>query len=115
MDRSEAFGVLASADRQYLLDELLARNGARTVGELSRRVAARRHRTTREDVSDAAVERARVRLVHVHVPRLLERDVVDVDREENTVVLEEAAADPLLDAAAELPEWPPEPKPNRSK
>lgn len=115
MNRSEAFGVLASADRQYLLDELLERNGEDTVAGLSRRVAARRHRTTREDVPATAVERARVRLVHIHVPRLLERDVIDVDWEEDVVVLDEAAADMLLDAAEELDGWPPEPKPNRSK
>ncbi|SER67925.1 DUF7344 domain-containing protein [Natrinema salaciae] len=111
MESTEAFRVLASADRQYLLHELAEQNGESTVGELSRRVAVRRHRTTCKNVTGAEIDRARVRLVHIHVPQLVERGVIDVDRQNGCVAFtEDENVDLLFEAAEELDEWPPEPE-----
>ncbi|QLK25852.1 hypothetical protein HYG81_17520 [Natrinema zhouii] len=110
MEPTEAFRVLASVDRQYLLYELRERNGESTIGELSRRIAARRHRTTSEKISLPEIDRARVRTVHIHLPSLLEQGVIDVDWSDGTVTLaDDPSVDVLFAAAEELDEWPPEP------
>lgn len=108
MNRTDAFRVLASADRQLVLHELVRRPEPIAVGALSRRVAARRHRVRPERVSDAQAERAQIRLVHRHFPRLEERDLIAVDWDDREVSLtddENVAA--LLEAAGELEQWPP--------
>ncbi|WP_254763315.1 DUF7344 domain-containing protein [Natrinema marinum] len=111
MEQSDAFKVLASADRQYMFHELVERNGTSTVDSLSKRVAVRRHRTTPENVTDAEVDRTRVRLIHIHLPQLLERGIVDVDWTDGTVTFaEDAEVELLLEAAAELDQWPPKPR-----
>ena len=108
MNQTEAFHVLASADRQLVLHELLERDGAASVDELSRHVAARRHKIAPDAISEAKVERATVRLVHAHLPQLEEANVVAVDWSEGAVSLtDEAAVDRLFAAAEELDSWPP--------
>ncbi|WIV66526.1 DUF7344 domain-containing protein [Natrialbaceae archaeon AArc-T1-2] len=109
MKKTEAFRVLASADRQLVLHELVERDDGVSVDELSRHVAARRHKITPETVSSSAVERARVRLVHTHLPQLVATDTVDVDWDERRVSLtdDEATAE-LFEAATELDSWPPD-------
>jgi hypothetical protein len=114
MDQSDAFRVLASADRQYLFHELVERNGTSTVGTLSELVAVRRHRTTSENVTETEIDRTRVRLIHIHLPELLERGIVDVDWSDGTVTFAEGAEiDLLLEAATELDQWPPKPRVSR--
>lgn len=109
MDSTVAFRLLASADRQHVLHSLLESDGEITVEELSREVAARRHRTPSSALPETDVERAQVRLVHIHFPKLTARNVVTVDWDDGSVHLEdEAAVDSLLAAAEELPDWPPD-------
>ena len=109
MNQTEAFHVLASADRQLVLHELLARDDPVDVDELSRAVAARRHRLPPEKVTGGMIERAQVRLVHGHLPRLAEADAVDVDWSDRTVALTDGeSAEQLFDAATELESWPPD-------
>lgn len=109
MNRTEAVHVLASADRQLVLHELVTGDGTATVGELSREVAARRHRLAAEKVTSGMVDRAQVRLVHTHLPALAKNDVVEVDWTDRTVALREGEnADRVFDAAAELDGWPPD-------
>lgn len=109
MERTEALHLLASADRQYALHELLSATDETTVEELSRLVAARRHRTRPEKLSEAEIERAQVRLVHTHLPRLVENGIVTVDWTDGRVVVTDSGpVDDLLEAGEELPEWPPD-------
>ncbi|QLG50343.1 DUF7344 domain-containing protein [Natrinema halophilum] len=111
MDKSDAFRVLASADRQYLFYELIERDGASTVETLSQQVAGRRHRTTPGNVTNAEIDRTRVRLAHIHLPKFLEQNIVDVDWADGSIAFtEDADIDLLLEAAAELEQWPPEPQ-----
>ncbi|MFD1563845.1 hypothetical protein ACFR99_09820 [Haloarchaeobius amylolyticus] len=110
MEPVETYRVLASADRQYLLYELRERSGESTITALARRVAVRRHRTTRENLSGAEIDRARIRLVHIHLPKLRDRDLIDVDWSDGTVTFtDDPAVETLFEATAELDDWPPEP------
>lgn len=108
MEQTEAFHLLASADRQYAVHELVATSGETTVKDLSRRVAARRHKTSPEKLSDAKIEQARLRLVHTHLPRLTENKIVSVDWNDEEVALIDGPAGDLIETAEELDEWPPE-------
>lgn len=108
MDRLEAFRVLASADRQLLLHELVERDEPVSIGELSRQVAARRHLLSADRICDSTAERARVRLVHGPLPQLEEKGIVDVDWEDDEVSLtSNHEVDQLFAAAEELEQWPP--------
>lgn len=108
MDQTDAFRTLASADRQLVLHELVESDGATAVDELSRQVAARRHRIPSEDIDEGLVRRARLRLVHLHLPHLEERDLVEVDRDRDVVVFaDDDRVERVLEAADELANWPP--------
>lgn len=108
VDRTEAFRVLASADRQLVLHELTEGNET-TIEGISRQVAARRHRIDPERITDGKVERAHIRLVHTHFPRLREVGLVDIDWDDGEVAFtDEECVDQLFDAAAELESWPPD-------
>lgn len=109
MDQLEAFRILASADRQLVLHELVERDGPTRIADLSRQVAARRHLISAERITDSKVERAHIRLVHGPLPQLQEKGVVDVDWEEGEVALTDTSqVDQLFDAAEELDSWPPD-------
>lgn len=108
MEQREAFRVLASADRQLVLHELVEQNGVSTVDDLSRQVAARRHRIPPEKIDDKKIERAQIRLIHTHFPQLQERDIITVEWSDREVALtDEQYLNPLFEAAAELDSWPP--------
>lgn len=108
MEQTEAFRVLASADRQLVLHELLERDGTVAIDDISRQVAARRHRLSSGKIDDGMVERAHVRLVHAHFPHLQARDLIDIDWDDEAVSLtDEECVDQLLEAAEELDSWPP--------
>lgn len=108
MEQTEAFRILASADRQLVLHTLIERNREASVEELSQQVAARRHRVPPEKIDDREVERAQVRLVHTHFPRLVDRNVIEIDWSDRTVTLtDDECLDRLFEAAEELDGWPP--------
>lgn len=108
MERTEAFHTLASADRQLVLHELVEKNGEINVEELSRQVAARRHRIPPGRIDEQLLRRAQVRLVHSHFPYLAENDLIDVDWNDREVSLtDEESVDQLFEAAEELDSWPP--------
>lgn len=106
MRETEAFRVLASADRQLLLHELVCTDEPATEGELSRKVAARRHQISPETISEEKIERAHVRLIHEHLPLLLDLNVIE--RDGDRVALTDACRDQWLEAAKTLEVWPPD-------
>lgn len=109
MNQMETCHILASADRQLVLHELLERGETVCIEEISRQVAARRHKISPEKVSDAEVERAHVRLVHGHLPKLQERDIIDVDWDKKELSLIDGEdMDQLFEVAEELESWPPD-------
>lgn len=108
MKQTEAFRLLASADRQLVLHELCKKDGNATVKDLSEQIAVRRHRIDPERITDEKIERAHVRLVHTHFPQLREVGLVDIDWDDGEVAFtDEECVDQLFDAAAELESWPP--------
>ena len=108
MEQTEAFRVLASADRQLVLHELLEHDGAADIDDISRQVAARRHRLSSGKIDDRMIERAHVRLVHAHFPHLQAQNLIDIDWDDGAVSLtDEEDVDQLLEAAEELDSWPP--------
>ncbi|WP_338067833.1 DUF7344 domain-containing protein [Natronorubrum halophilum] len=111
LEQTDAFRVLASADRQLVLHELLAlgRDESMSVTTLSERVASRRNGISPEKISVGKTDRAQVRLVHLHFPQLLSRDIISVDWDDNEVSLtDDENVETLLEAAEELERWPPE-------
>lgn len=108
MDRTEAFEILASADRQLVLHELVARDGTSSVEELSQSVAARRHQLEPEDLDERAVERARFRLTRTHLPKLAERNVIRTDWDEDAVSLDDENAARVFGVSRELECFPPD-------
>lgn len=109
MKQTEAFRLLASADRQLILHELRKKDGESCVEELSERVAARRHRIAPGKISHEEIERAHVRLRHTHLPQLAEKDVISHDTSTKTAALhDEASVEQLFEAAEELDCWPPD-------
>lgn len=109
MEQTDAVRLLASADRQLVLHELVDRDGTASIGTLSRRVAMRRHQVSHGRLSERQIHRAEIRLLHIHVPFLNERDVVAVDWDREDVSLgDRGAVETVLEAPAELDQWPPD-------
>lgn len=106
MKETEAFRVLGSADRQILLHELLRTDEGMTEERLARQLAARRHRLPPTRVSEEMIQRARIRLIHVHFPLLRELDLLEQDDGE-VVLTAGKHQERLLEAATELEDWPP--------
>lgn len=107
MKETEAFRALGSADRQVLLHELVTTDGKTTEEELSRKVAARRHQIPPAKISEKKIERAHVRLVHVHLPLLLDLNIIERDDHKVTLTNDERR-DQLLEAAEVIETWPPD-------
>lgn len=109
MEQTDAFRLLASADRQLVLHELLDGDESTSVATLSEQVAARRHGTPPEEIDPPKVDRAQVRLVHLHFPQLLSRDIISIDWDDGEVSLTDSEnVTTLLEAAEELERWPPD-------
>ena len=99
----EAFRILASADRQLVLHELVERDETTSIEELSQAVTAQRHQISSQRISDTKVERARVRLVHGTLPQLQEKGIINVNWGRNEIMLtNKPEIDQLFDAAEEL-------------
>jgi|GEM_PF-1761478 len=107
MEGTEVFRALGSADRQILLYELVTTDGPVIEAALARTVAARRHQIPREAVREPTAHRARIRLVHIHLPMLVDMDVVT--RGEDEVALTgDACRERLIEAADVIGAWPPD-------
>ena len=109
MEPMETVQLLASVDRQHALYELTRTDEAISMEDLARRVAAGRHRTQPETLDAGVVDRARVRMAHVHVPKLAASDVVSVDWDDDEVWLADGeAVDDVLETAGTFEQWPPD-------
>jgi len=102
---TEAFRVLASADRQLLLYELARAERALSEKELARRIAAQRHQTAPDKISEDEISRAHVRLIHVHLPWLRDLDIVEQSEGEVALTDHEHTRQ-LFEAAESLGDWP---------
>lgn len=107
MDETEVIRVLASADRQLLLHELVRMDGKTTEEELSRRVAAGRHQISLETVSEEKIDCAHFRLTHVHLPLLLDLNIIEWN-EGKLALTDDEHRNQLLETAEALEAWPPD-------
>lgn len=106
MDDTDVFLALDSADRQILLSELVTTDGPVSEVALTRTVAARRHQAPRESVREPTVHRTYLRLMHVHLPLLVDVDVVT--RDDEVALTDDACRERLLEAADVIDASPPD-------
>jgi hypothetical protein len=87
MDSRTALNLLANADRQHIVEELLENDGRSNVGVLSQQLAARQ----RNDADELKQEQAKLELHHNHLPRLADHGVIEYDHRTGDVVLREVS------------------------
>ncbi|ELY54910.1 hypothetical protein C491_17474 [Natronococcus amylolyticus DSM 10524] len=98
MNQHEAFEILADADRQHILYELVENDGVSTVSDLSQRIAS-----CSDTAHETAFKHAKVSLVHNHLPRLEHYGVLEYDTRSGDVVLTDTGSvEPILNAAEEV-------------
>ena len=96
--------LLANPHRRYVLEDLLDWGRSSTLPELTWSVAMRFHEADGTDVSRDALDSIRIRLHHVHLPKLAAGGLIDYDYDSRTA---ELAAEPvhlrrlLADASAD--------------
>ena len=83
----QVYRLLAAPRRRYLL-WYLSRRGSTTVEEAAARIAAWEASARPGEVAREACEHIRISLVHAHLPRLADHDVVDYDRASGEVELQ---------------------------
>lgn len=78
------YDLLSESRRRYLL-YLLSASGRQSVDELARRLVARERTGSTSAGSESKRQRVVTALVHNHLPRLAEHDVVDYHADRKTV------------------------------
>nr|WP_256388557.1 helix-turn-helix domain-containing protein [Haladaptatus sp. W1] len=95
------FDVLASPHRRFILTHMSPENEI-TVDELARRLVIWETDRMVTDTVDENSHRIRTKLVHVHLPKLADKGLIDYDREQGTVVLRETEALDAIEQFLEL-------------
>lgn len=85
LSESTVFDLLRNARRRAVISFLLDRRGPATVREIAEHVAAAEYEIAAEELSPAEYKRVYTALTQCHFPRLDEYDVVEFDREANSV------------------------------
>lgn len=93
------FELLSDRRRRFALHYLLTQVGATEVSDLADQIALREGNHTQD-----RYERICTGLVHIHLPKLVDAEVIEYDPERESIELRERAAalTPYLDLAAEL-------------
>lgn len=84
IDQDTMFDALAHERRRYLLYTLL-NDDTWSLLDLARRLAAWEADVSEADVDDELVQRVYVSLYHAHVPKLADLDIIEFDRETETL------------------------------
>lgn len=84
IDQDTMFEALAHERRRYLL-YTLKEDEAWSLLDLARKLAAWEADVSKADVDEAAVERTYASLYHAHVPKLAEIEIIEFDRETETL------------------------------
>lgn len=90
ISRETAYRLLSKSRRRHLLT-LLFELEEESLETLGRKIAAREVDEPPSNVPERTYTRIVTALVHCHIPRLVDYDLVDYDRETRTIVLETAA------------------------
>jgi predicted transcriptional regulator len=100
MDMKEACNLLSNTDRQHILHELIESDGVSTISDLAQRIASF---SEASEENDMTLKRAKVSLVHNHLPRLEDHGVIEYDTRSGDVILTDAGeVGPLLNTVEEL-------------
>ena len=87
------FELLSSKRRRMVLFYLRQRGEPTTVNELARQIASMENEVPAEDLTSQQQKRVYVSLYQTHLPKLDAMGVIDYDKDEGTVGLNERAAD----------------------
>ncbi|MFP9191633.1 helix-turn-helix domain-containing protein [Natronosalvus vescus] len=99
MNTQDAHEILANADRRHILTELSENDGFTTISDLATILVI--HSETRVE-TDKALENAKIRLVHNHLPRLEDHGIIEYDNRSGDVILTASETrTSLLDTAEE--------------
>lgn len=90
IDQDTMFDALAHERRRYLLYSLMD-DDTRSLLDLARRLSAWEEDVPETDVDETVVERTYASLYHAHVPKLADLDIVEFDRETETLTRGENA------------------------
>ncbi|MWG36334.1 DUF7344 domain-containing protein [Halomarina oriensis] len=102
LSKEQALTLMSRPRRRHVVHALLeADDGALTREELVNILAAGRQATHPSDIEDDRLRTIDTSLVHLHLPKLDNHDVVEYDRDSGHVELSETASDvlPLLQFA----------------
>lgn len=99
-DWNDVFEALSDLRRRYVVDRLHSAGDAVTRETLSEEIAALERDASVADVPPEYVDRVRVSLHHVHLPKLASAGIVEYDRADGAVRLARQASrvTSLLDA-----------------
>ena len=78
--------LCSDSRRRYVLTHLIEHEHG-TIDEFSRQIAAEEAGTTCECVSEAKQQHVAISLVHNHLPRLAEHDIIEYDQRNGDIVL----------------------------
>ncbi|WP_290813873.1 hypothetical protein [Halovivax sp.] len=103
VDPHAVYRLLSDEHRRHLLSRLLEAEYA-TVEGLSRTLAAREEGTAPRAVSEGAIDRVGISLVHDHLPRLADHGLCEFDARSGDVVTTDAFEElrPQLEGALDI-------------
>lgn len=86
LSKDTAYRLLSDSQRQHLLS-LLSQDDQGRIDGLAREIAAREEDIRPKNVSEKTQQRITISLIHNHLPRLAEHNIVSYDQDSKRVVL----------------------------
>jgi hypothetical protein len=84
LELDHVYGVLGHSRRRYLCYSLLG-DTQWSLTDLATRIAAWENEISTDEVTEPQRKRVYVSLYHTHVPKLVDKDVIEFDDEEETI------------------------------
>jgi len=93
LSQDEAYDLLSSARRRYVISHLRSREGPVVLSDLSERLAAWENDIPVDELSDKQIKRIYVSLYQTHLPKLEDAGLIEYDKERSTLELRSEAED----------------------
>lgn len=97
---SVAFEILSQSYRRHTVQYLLDNESPVEISELARYVAARERQTSPAAVTAGERDEVAVRLVHVHVPKMVDFDLIEWIPERDEILLATGEAEGIEEESA---------------